>query len=265
MDFTIEKYRELLTSLVSENYDFQTFNEFLVNPKKRIVILRHDVDKLPQNSLRFARIQNEFGIKGSYYFRMVPESWNEEIISEIAGLGHEIGYHYETMDTSARKIKSQKLDHDEDINLIDFAYQEFVENLESIRQLVPVNTICMHGSPMSPYDNKDIWGKYDYRDLKIIGEPYYDIDFNEVFYLTDTGRRWDGQKVSVRDKVDSNFQMSFQETDQIIQFMKNDGLPDRIMFTFHPQRWHDSSFPWIKEFVLQNLKNSIKKYFFVNR
>ena len=28
-----------------------------------------------------------------------------------------------------------------------------------------------------------------------------DVDFDEVFYLTDTGRRWDGSSVSVRDKV----------------------------------------------------------------
>ncbi len=37
----------------------------------------------------------------------------------------------------------------------------------------------------------------------IIGEPYFDVDFSRVFYLTDTGRRWDGDAVSVRDKVKS--------------------------------------------------------------
>ena len=42
---------------------------------------------------------------------------------------------------------------------------------------------------------------YDYRDYGIIAEPYFDVDFDEVFYLTDTGRRWDGDSVSVRDKV----------------------------------------------------------------
>jgi|ERR1035437_5345325 hypothetical protein len=55
----------------------------------------------------------------------------------------------------------------------------------------------MHGSPLSKYDSKDLWKKYNYRDYKIIGEPYFDVDFNKVFYLTDTGRRWDGEKVSV--------------------------------------------------------------------
>ncbi len=50
-------------------------------------------------------------------------------------------------------------------------------------------------------DNRDLWKRYDYRDFGIIAEPYFDLDFDEVFYLTDTGRRWDGHKVSVRDKV----------------------------------------------------------------
>ena len=37
------------------------------------------------------------GIKESYYFRAVPESWDEDIIKEIAELGHEIGYHYDDL------------------------------------------------------------------------------------------------------------------------------------------------------------------------
>jgi len=47
----------------------------------------------------------------------------------------------------------------------------------------------MHGSPLSKYDNRKIWEKYDYRDYGIIAEPYFDIDFNEVFYMTDKGRK----------------------------------------------------------------------------
>ena len=59
----------------------------------------------------------------------------------------------------------------------------------------------MHGSPRSKWDSRDIWQKYDYKKPGIIAEPYFDINFDEVFYLTDTGRRWDGWKVSLRDKL----------------------------------------------------------------
>src|SRR5690625_2901666 len=59
----------------------------------------------------------------------------------------------------------------------------------------------MHGSPLSRYDNRDLWKSYSYRDYGIIAEPYFDMDFSRVLYLTDTGRRWDGDKVSVRDRA----------------------------------------------------------------
>ena len=50
-----------------------------------------------------------------------------------------------------------------------------------------------------------MWEKYDYRGYGIVGEPYFDIDFENVAYYTDTGRRWDGSGVSVRDKVDGKW------------------------------------------------------------
>ena len=72
------------------------------NPTNKCIVLRHDVDKLPENSLRFAQIQHELGITGSYYFRIVPESFNPKIIEKIAGLGHEIGSHYENLTTDKK-------------------------------------------------------------------------------------------------------------------------------------------------------------------
>ena len=85
----------------------------------------------------------------------------------------------------------------------EFAIDDFQLNLEKLRKLYPVKTICMHGSPLSKWDNKDLWKKYDYRDYGIIAEPYFDVDFDEVFYLTDTGRRWDGYSVSMRGRLNS--------------------------------------------------------------
>jgi hypothetical protein len=259
MDFTIKQYTQLLKALRSAGFFFQTFEEHLKAPKKKTIVLRHDVDLLPENSLRFANIQNEMGIKGSYYFRTVPESWDEKIIKEIAELGHEVGYHYETMDQVNEDSKDQH---------VDLAYVLFCKKLEQLRQIVHVSTICMHGSPRSKFDNKAIWEKYDYKKLGIIGEPYYDVDFDDVFYLTDTGRRWDGWKVSVRDKVPQQDKwvkqgLVFHSTQDIIKAVNENKLPDKIMMTFHPQRWHDSVFPWAKELIMQNAKNVIKKYFFV--
>jgi len=240
-----------------QGFAFQTFSEFLHHPANKAIVLRHDVDARKENSLQFAEIQFELGIKGSYYFRVVPQSFDEEVIRKTAGMGHEIGYHYETMDTVSSKFKFQSLKFKEEDKLIDAAYEEFCRNLEMFRKIVPVETICMHGSPRSKYDNKMIWDKYDYRNLGIIGEPYFDIDFNKVGYLTDTGRRWNGNKVSIRDKVNSPFNFNFRSTQNIINSVNQ--LPDQLMFTFHPQRWNDNWYSWIKELVLQNVKNQVKR------
>jgi len=250
MTFTIKQYRQLLTVL-QENYSFfHTIAEFIEEPKLSTIVLRHDVDKLPGNSLRFARIQAEMSIKGSYYFRAVPQSWDDNIIKEIADLGHEVGYHYETMDTSEGNV--------------DKAWNEFKHHLDKLRELVDVKTICMHGSPYSKFDNKAIWKKYDYRTLDIIGEPYYDVNFDSVFYLTDTGRRWDGWKTSVRDKVSQQEKwvkrgLVFHSTNDIIKAVDENSFPNQVMFTFHPQRWHNKRLPWFKELIFQNVKNQIKK------
>ncbi len=249
MDFTVKKYTKLLQSLINQDYSFQTFDDFISNPNKRVVVLRHDVDLLPNNSLEFARIQAENKVKGTYYFRAVPESWDEKVIKEISALGHEIGYHYECLTTCNGDLKKGILD--------------FEINLKALRALAPVSTICMHGSPMSRYDSKDLWKTYSYKDYAIIAEPYFDVDFEQVFYLTDTGRRWDGHKVSVRDRVQTSMKETFHTTDQIINAVET--LPNQIMFTFHPQRWNDDKGMWAKELVLQNTKNVIKKFFFVNK
>jgi len=249
MDFTVKKYKELLISIKQQGYTFQTFNDFVKKPEQRSIVLRHDVDLLPYNSLAFAKIQAEQGVKGVYYFRAVPESWDEKVIKEIASLGHEIGYHYENLTTCSGNL--------------DKGIQDFENNLTALRKLAPVSTICMHGSPMSKYDSKDLWKKHSYSDYNIIGEPYFDVDFKKVFYLTDTGRKWDGNKVSVRDRVDSSFNISFHSTQEIIESLQKKELPNQIMFTFHPQRWNDNLFMWSKELVLQNAKNIVKRLFFV--
>jgi hypothetical protein len=230
-------------------YTFFTVSNFILyNIKVKQVTLRHDVDKLPENSLVLARIQNGIGIKGTYYFRVKSTSFNKKVILEIASLGHEIGYHYETMDTCNGNV--------------DKAYDEFCRNLEMFRKIVPVETACMHGSPLSKYDNSLIWEKNDYKKLGILTEPSLDIDYNQVFYITDTGRMWDGSKVSVRDKPKHQVVSqlpSYHSTSDIIKALNEETFPDKVMMTFHPQRWTDNYLAWAKELVLQNVKNAVKR------
>jgi hypothetical protein len=247
-DFTLYTYQDFLQTAINCGYYLTSFEEYLTIQEKpaKILILRHDVDSLPENSLATARLQHSLGVKGSYYFRMVPESFQPRYIEQIRDLGHEIGYHYEDLASSNGDMS--------------VAIRSFEKNLETLRKFYPIRTMCMHGSPMSRWDNREIWKVYDYRNYGILAEPYFDLDFSRILYITDTGRQWNRTSVSVRDKVDSPFRYNFTSTFSLIQAFRNIDLPDVIMQNIHPQRWNDDLFGWSRELVVQNLKNQVKSY-----
>ena len=239
--YTSEIYR-IASQIVGKPLSICDFESYCSSKseleKERFVILRHDVDLKANNSLATAKIEQSLNISASYYFRVVEQSNKPDIIRAIAGLGHEIGYHYEDMAICGGD--SEK------------AISHFKLQLDYFRQFYPVKTICMHGAPRSEFDGRDLWKVYDYHNYGIIGEPYFDVDFSKVFYLTDTGRRWDGFHVSVRDKVpvyqDKWIEKDwvYHATDDIIAALKTDELPKRLMMTTHPQRWTDNRPQWLK-------------------
>ncbi len=150
-DFTYDAYTILIDSLKKYGSVFLPFIEYVSNHNhyEKCTVLRHDVDKLPKNALRMADLENRLGVKASYYFRTVKEAYDENIIRQIADMGHEIGYHYENFSLCRGNYE--------------LSIMNFESTLERFRKIVPVKTICMHGSPLSKWDNKKIWEKYDYR------------------------------------------------------------------------------------------------------
>lgn len=255
MDFTLEKYNELLLALDGNGYQFLTFEQYCAQKEalsgSRFVILRHDVDLKAENSFASAQIEHSLDIQASYYFRIVEKSNKPEIIKAIAAMGHEIGYHYEDMAICDGDVEK--------------ALTHFKDQLSYFRQFYSVKTICMHGSPCSKYDSRDLWKHYDYHDFGIIGEPYFDVDFSQVLYLTDTGRRWDGFNMSVRDKIPVYQDrwlkegLVYHSTNDIIQAIGMGALPERLMMTTHPQRWTDAWGEWLVEMSSQAIKNVVKR------
>ena len=56
-----------------------------------------------------------------------------------------------------------------------------------------------------------------------------------------------------------NLKYRFHSTNDIIKAAEEGRLPDKIMMTFHPQRWHNRWVPWVKELVWQSVKNQGKR------
>ncbi len=244
MDFTFKKYKELLETLKNRNYTFQTFEDFIKDPAKKVVVLRHDVDRRSIHSIDLAMVEKSVNARATYYFRIVAESNRKDIITEIVSMGNEIGYHYEDLGYSKGNYKS--------------AYNSFIKNLKYFRSFYPVKTISMHGSPKNRIDNRDLWNKYDYKKSGIIAEPYFDVNYDDVFYITDAGRSWNNRTVSVRDKVKTKYEIEIKSINQIIELVQQDKLPKKLIINTHPHNWSNFGLLWIYIFVWQNIKNVVK-------
>ena len=116
----------------------------------------------------------------------------------------------------------------------------------------------MHGSPANRIDNRSIWDKYDYKQNGIIAEPYFDVDYDELFYFTDASRSWNNVRVSVRDKVKTRFDFDIHSADQFIEKLLQGELPNKIMINTHPHNWSDFGPLWFWILSWQGFKNIIK-------
>jgi hypothetical protein len=185
----------------------------------KIAILRHDVDRKPENAMRMAELEHSLGICSTYYFRY-PHTFRPEIIKPVLALGHEVGYHYEV-------LAKAKGDYASAITL-------FSQELDAFKAICDVRTICMHGSPLSPYDNRDLWKKYDFRDFEVEGEAYLSMAERGLRYLTDTGRCWSG-KHSLRDAMPGTQSVPIETTDELIAWIMS--AEENLYVTVHPERW----------------------------
>ena len=243
-DFTFETYRNLLKQIIQFGYEFQTMEEFINSPKNRVVVLRHDSDIWPKNDLKMAILESQLSVKSTYYFR-VPETFKEEIILKIVGLSHEIGYHYEDL---VRSKGNQ-----------DMAIANFKINLKQLRRFYPVRTITRHGRPLSTIESLELWKKFNYMSLGIIAEPYLDVDYSKVLYLTDNGSKWNASSSNIRDYTYSEyFNFDIETTFDLIEAFSQNKLPNQIILNVHPARWNDNFLVWTYRFFLQKAKNSAK-------
>ena len=247
-DFTLDKYQELC-QVLGKNYRVCTVSEYLSEkPEGKIAVVRHDVDRKIKNSLNMAKREHEWGIRSSYYFRY-PSTFNPEIIRKIRDLGHEIGYHYEV-------LSKTNGDFTQAIDL-------FQKELEEFRKICPVETICMHGSPLSKYNNRDLWKHYDYHSYGIRGEAFlsFEQDHDDIHYLTDTGRTW-SNKHSLRDVMKTNPEkdrpLSLDTTDDLIAWLSV-GSEKKLYITVHPERWSSNIGEWLVWSFLDFLMNIGKK------
>jgi hypothetical protein len=237
-DFTLATYRELISSLVSQ--DIYTVKKYILLRPQKGVVLRHDVDVSAEKALRMALIDHEMNVQSTYYFRY-PKTFNPGILTKIAEMGHEIGYHYEVLDKTQGNI--------------DEAMKIFRKELDLFREYVDVSTVSMHGGVLTKYDNREIWKHNSFSEYGLLGEPYISIDYSKTRYFTDTGRDWSG-KYAVKDTVERSRSVTemIKNTPDLRDFLKNH-RSELFMITIHPKRWSVTEMEWWSEFIIQSIKN----------
>ena len=272
LDYTLDKLQELCETISNSHYVPLTVVEYLSSEKRpeRFIIIRHDVDFDPADSLKLAKIEKEFGITSTYYFRTTEDVFQPNIIKSIADLGHEIGYHYEVLDKA-------KGDNNQAITI-------FKEEFSKFRQVYDVKSICPHGSPiidtLSPYSflgiitiiktilqggdvfttwkNQDLWKKYDFKQFGIIGDAYFSIDFSRLKYFSDTGRNWNSTRYKIKDVADTpdnqNLEVRINSTDDIIELIKQ-GEVKNMYILIHANHWKDNFGSWLRWLILVYIRN----------
>lgn len=249
-DFTFEAYKLYLEAIKESYPEILRFTDYfsLKYTPASFVIIRHDVDRKPGNALKMARLENRMGVCSTYYFRTRPHVFKSDIISEISAYGHEIGYHYESLSDAKGNPDS--------------ALRDFEQNLAKLRAIVPVKTISMHGSPLSPHDNRDLWHSsanraYLKNQLEISGEVYLDIDYKDIAYINDTGRNWLAAVSNRRDVVNSSLTPDFKNGWYLLDCFKKAHYP-KLVFQVHPERWADSGIEYHIQYLKDQLANFVK-------
>lgn len=247
-EFTLELYRMFLNALQQQNLPFLRFKDYIGSERDPAILLRHDVDRKPNNTLAMAKLESEFGIVSTYYFRARNHTFKPDLIKEVARMGHEIGYHYECLSDTNGDMKE--------------AHKLFAENLAMFRKIVPIETISMHGSPLKPYDNRDMWRSTTdaetlHTELGVLGEIYLAIDYTNIAYISDTGRNWVEGRANRRDKVDSSIHLNFNSDTELLSYFSKP-LTSTVVFQTHPERWSDSLIDWLSQAIKDRIINTAK-------
>ena len=251
IDFTLKSYAEYVIMIKNHFEQILTFEEYFSWNKDlhKFCVIRHDVDRKLENALNMASLEHTLGIRSTYFFRTKKRVFDKKIIRKIARMGHEIGYHYESL-----------ADAKGNYNL---ALQDFSNNLNKLKKIVRVSTVCMHGKPFSPYDSRDLWRKDDNHDLlrnvfNIHGEVYLDINYNDITYISDTGRNWQSDRFNVRDKVNSSVNLNLTCKEDLVRYLKNPH--NNLVFLVHPERWNEGFCEYSFQFLKDQLINAAKKF-----
>ncbi len=278
LDFTFKKYSEIVKAIAESDYQVLSIADYIRAKElpAKFIIIRHDVDLDPFYQLKFAKLERDFNIRTSYYFRQIEKVFKKEVIDQVAAFGHEVGYHYEVF-TKAKGdpklalqiFKDEQAVFSEMWNSLTVCPHggSFVDNADgySLKNMIKLIPKLISGKKVfSHHVNFDMWENNHFEDFGIIGDAYRSVDFTNMLYLSDTGRSWD-QRYKRLDKVNSvvNPKFDVRSSDDIIRIIKT-GAVNHIYLLVHNEQWKDNYIDWLGWYAAQIIRRTGKKIIFKN-
>lgn len=244
-DFTLAKYDEVCRALVETGYPVVGIADYLQDRAilpTSFVLLRHDVESSGRRAVEMAEVEARHRLCATYFLRR-RRGFRRSTITRLRELGHDIGYHYDTVARARGDLAR--------------ARALFARDLDELRRQGPVRVASMHGSPLFPWDNRDLWRAVEPADFGLVGEVYADIDYADVRYFSDTGRTWHPTLHNLRDHVGAAPECAVDTTDELIALLRARRFP-RLCLLAHPDRWAASTVAWTIRAGRDWLENGIK-------
>jgi len=146
------------------------------------IALRHDVDHSILQALAFARWEESYDFRSTYYVLPTADYWTDKVvlyecINEIVSLGHEIGLHNDALCYTNGDVV-------EAANQIILWRQEIMENINFHYSILG---IADHGG--APHTNGDIWDHYTPEALGFEYEAYQ-LQRSANTLISDNQGRW---------------------------------------------------------------------------
>jgi hypothetical protein len=144
------EYRKFLRTAIELDYELVSLESWLGDPGSvagaDVIALRHDVDQYPASALRMAAIEQELGIRSTWYFRW--RTAHPAVVSAIREAGHDVGLHFETL---TRELLSRGLGRHDAPALVPEARTLLREELAAFAERHgPIRSTCPHGDTRMP-------------------------------------------------------------------------------------------------------------------
>lgn len=146
----LDTYERLLESALAADYQICSVGGLWrrmvvggLEPARRYLLVRHDVDTDPGTAAAMWQINRRLGVETSFFFRL--STLDPGLMAEIGAAGSEASYHYEELATVAkrRRLRSRA----DAMNHLPEARERFAENLGRLRLLtgLPMTVVASHG------------------------------------------------------------------------------------------------------------------------